>query len=91
MHAFSQNGNRSCEMIPPGLHSKNLLDANEERINALHHTLKLLENERRELCGQLKSPLGLSASEIDWLFRPAAPLNEHEYFAERLGVIHGRC
>ncbi|MBF0272640.1 MAG: hypothetical protein HQL98_11330 [Magnetococcales bacterium] len=89
MHASTLSD--SMRLTNPGLHAQALLEANEERINALHHTLKLLESERRTLCGQLQSQVGLSASEINWLFRPAAPLGEHHYFADRLGVMHGSC
>ncbi|MEO5347559.1 MAG: hypothetical protein H7834_14470 [Magnetococcus sp. YQC-9] len=76
------------------MHATTLLEAeaHEERINALYSTLKMLDNERRTICGQFMGAQSLTPSELNWVFRPpTTPLNEHEYFAERLGVLHGRC
>ncbi|GAB0057009.1 hypothetical protein SIID45300_01329 [Candidatus Magnetaquicoccaceae bacterium FCR-1] len=92
MRAPSMAGLNADQMPHAGLHAKKLLDANEERINALYNTLKMLERERRTLCGHLRGNESLTANEINWLFRPpTAPLNEDEYFAEKLGIMHGRC
>lgn len=57
-----------------GIHAKALLEANEERIHALNYTLKMLEKERYELCSRLQDTVKLSVNEINWLFRPASPL-----------------
>ncbi|MBF0126553.1 MAG: hypothetical protein HQM02_05000 [Magnetococcales bacterium] len=74
MPATVQQNSLSAHLTTRGLHAKALLEANEERINALHTTLKLLEKERHELCGKLQGSPGLTANEINWVFRPASPL-----------------
>ncbi|MBF0428331.1 MAG: hypothetical protein HQL94_05365 [Magnetococcales bacterium] len=74
MPAISRQDSQSIRLTNHGIHAMAMLEANEERINALHHTLKLLEHERQELCRNLHGSETLSATEINWLFRPAVPL-----------------
>ncbi|MBF0182043.1 MAG: hypothetical protein HQM03_18655 [Magnetococcales bacterium] len=57
-----------------GLHAQALLEANEERISALHNTLRLLEQERNDLCGRMQKPSSLTPNELLWIFRPPVPL-----------------
>ncbi|MEO5330494.1 MAG: hypothetical protein H7839_00605 [Magnetococcus sp. YQC-5] len=74
MPAISYQEGLSARRIDHGLHAKALLEANEDRIHALNNTLKLLEQERHELCVKLQGSMSLSVNEINWLFRPASPL-----------------
>lgn len=78
MHAIAHQDTFALSLTNQGLHAQTLLAANEERITALHHTLKQLESERHALCGRLQG--NLTANEINWLFRPAVPLQENRTY-----------
>ncbi|MBF0295925.1 MAG: hypothetical protein HQL96_12115 [Magnetococcales bacterium] len=76
MSMLSDTHFQSDPRTTSGLHAKALLEANEERINALHSTLRMLEQERSELCGKMQKPVSLTPNELLWIFRPAVPLTE---------------